>query len=454
MTAASQRVLVLGAGLVARPLVDELLARPEVDLTVGALNLERARDLVEAGARAGRARAEPLDVADPEALARAIAAAGLVVSLLPAHLHPGVAACCVEHRVPLVTTSYVSPEMRALDGEARRRGVLLLNECGLDPGIDHMMVAGRVRQLEREGARVTSLVSYCGGLPAPEVAPDNPLRYKLSWTPRGVLIAAQSPVRFLRDGEVVEHATPYLPGGPERVEVPGVGTLEGFPNRDSLPYRAIYGVDDARTLLRGTLRYSGWSETLAALLRLGLLAAEAGGESDRGLGATYCDLLENHLPRGSGPLPRRVAAFLEIERDHPLLDRLAWLGFFSQGPLPEGAESPLDVLIHLFEERLAYAPGDRDMIVLTHAIETAEADGSRRRIRERIVVFGERGDQSAMARTVGLPAALAAGLVLDGATGLTGVQIPIAEEIARPILAALAARGITFEREEETLTEG
>jgi saccharopine dehydrogenase (NADP+, L-glutamate forming)/spermidine synthase len=259
---------------------------------------------------------------------------------------------CVEHGVPMVTTSYVSDEMRALDAEARNRGVLLLNECGLDPGIDHMMAVEVIRRVEREGGRITSFVSYCGGLPAPESA-DNPLRYKMSWSPRGVLVAARSPVRFLRGGEIVEHPTPYLPGGAAAVHVPGAPALEGYPNRDSVPYRALYGLEHAHDVLRGTLRYPGWCETLEALLRLGLLDVDTSSP----LGPSYCDLLDRHLPAGSGPLPKRIARFLELPEDHPVLDRMAWLGLFSQLPVPDEARCPLDALAALFQDKLQYQEG-------------------------------------------------------------------------------------------------
>lgn len=452
-----KRVLALGAGLVAKPLVDELLRRPDVGLTLAALDVERARALVESAVESHpeappgvdhRARAEALDVVDdPEALARSVAGADAVVSLLPADLHPPVARACLEHRVPLVTTSYVSDAMRGLDAEARRRGVLLLNECGLDPGIDHMMAVTVLRRTEREGGRITSFVSWAGGLPAAKAADpaQNPFRYKLSWSPRGVLLAARSPVRFLRDGEVVEHPHPYLSGGPERVEIDGVGTFEGYPNRDSLPYRGVYGLEGVRDLVRGTLRYPGWCETMEALLRLGLLETAA----QDGLGPSYCDLLDGRLPAGSGPMPRRIARFLDLTEDHPVLDRLAWLGLFSQQPLPDEVSSPLDALAHLFQEKLRYQEGEEDLVVLEHRFEAETAEGTRRRLTSRLVATGRAGDESAMARTVGLPAALACGLVLDGAVALTGVRIPVTEEIARPVLAGLAERGIEVVEEED-----
>lgn len=439
------RVLVLGAGLVAKPLVDELLERPELDLTVAALNVERAQKLTATAAKQGRARAVRLDVDQREHLGELVGGADVVVSLLPAALHVAVAEHCLEHGVPLVTTSYASEDMQALDSVARERGVLLLNECGLDPGIDHMMAVEGIRRIEREGGRVRSFVSYCGGLPAPDSA-DNPFRYKLSWNPRGVLVAARSRVRFLEDGRVVEHPNPYLPQGPQRIEVPGVAELEGYPNRDSIPYGPLYGIENPVDLFRGTLRYPGWCETMVAFHKLGLLDPQ----TEAGMGPSYCDLLDQRLPPGPGPIPARIARFLELPEDHPVLDRLAWLGLFSQQPLPDEAASPLDAVAQLFAEKLPYREGERDMVVLEHRFGVETADGASRRFVERMVTFGTAGDESAMARTVGLPAALATGLVLDGKLRLRGVQIPVAEEIALPILRGLRERGLEIGEPEET----
>jgi saccharopine dehydrogenase-like NADP-dependent oxidoreductase len=431
------RVLTLGAGLVAKPLVDELLQRRDLELTVAALNVERARKLTAGGAKEGRARAVRLDVDDHEALAGLVETADLVVSLLPAFLHVAVAEQCLEHGVPLVTTSYATEEMQALDTEARDRGVLLLTECGLDPGIDHMMVVETIRHIGRGGGRVRSFVSYCGGLPAPDSA-DNPFRYKLSWNPRGVLVAARTRVRFLRDGRVVEYPNPYLPEGPRTVSIPGIGDLEGYPNRDSIPYGPLYGIENPVDLFRGTLRYPGWCETMQAFHKLGLLDPQ----TEAGMGPSYCDLLDQRLPPGSGPMPARIARFLELPEDHPVLDRLAWLGLLSQQPVPEEAASPLDALAHLVGEKLQYEEGQRDMVVQEHRFGVEDADGKHRWVVERMVAYGDAGDDSAMARTVGLPAALAAELVLDGKVGLTGVQIPVAEEVATPVLRGLRERGI------------
>ena len=447
-----KRVLVLGSGLVAKPLVDTLLERDDVSLRLAALEVDRARALASLHP-AGRAEALRLDVSDTGALDRQIGAADAVVSLLPAPFHPGVAERAIHHRVPLITTSYVSEAMRALDRAAREAGVVLLNECGLDPGIDHMMAVEVIGEVLARGGEITSFVSFCGGLPAPE-SNDNPWGYKLSWTPRGVLTAARSPVTFRRGGETIEHPTPYLPQGPLAFDVPGIGRLEGYPNRNSVPYGALYGIGGAREILRGTLRYPGWCETMEALLALGMLDLEPAPEEAE----TVAGLLARKLPaEASGQsLRERFADFLDLSPEHPVLDRFEWLGLFSGRPLPRGPRgplAPLDVLARLFEEKLPYRPPERDMVVLEHRFGTREADGSTRRIVERLVVTGEAGDDSAMARTVGIPAALACSLVLDGKISATGVQIPVLPEVAEPILAELRRRGFSIELTEEPTPE-
>lgn len=438
-----KRVLVLGAGLVVRPLLDELFSRGDLEVEVAALNVDRARELV-AGQPHGRAT--ELDSSNRAELHRAVGASDLTISLLPADLHPQVAEACLESKVPLITSSYVSDAMKALDGEARRRGVLLLNECGLDPGIDHMLAAQVIRRVRQEGDEIEAFASYCGGLPAP-ADNDNPWGYKLSWSPRGVLLSGRSPVRYLEGGTVVEHDNPYGPGAVRNLTVAGVGEMEVYPTRDSLKYRKPYRLEHLGDLFRGTIRYPGWSDTLRSLLTLGLLELEPVEDA----GETYGSLTARKLPGGDGDLRSRVAAFLGRPVEDDVLDRLEWLGLFAGRPLSEQVKAPLDQVAALFQEKLQYAPGEQDMVALEHHFTASHGKGRQRRIVARMLVFGEAGDRSAMALTVGTPAGLAAGLILDGAVDLTGVRIPVDESLTEPILAGLRQRGFQIEEEETSL---
>ncbi|MEO0069004.1 MAG: saccharopine dehydrogenase C-terminal domain-containing protein, partial [candidate division WOR-3 bacterium] len=260
-----KKVLILGAGLVSRPMVRYLLSLPEVDVTVATRTVKRAQELLEG---APRGKAVALLVEDEAALHRLVADADVVVSLLPYIYHIAVARHCVELKRHLVTTSYVSDGMRALNEAAKSVGVLFLNEIGLDPGIDHMSAMAIIDRVNDQGGRVTSFISSCGGLPAPE-ANDNPFGYKFSWSPRGVLMAGRNEARFLKDGKEVVIPSTNLFASFWRLGIPGIGEFEAYPNRNSLPYIDLSGLSGIRTKIRATLRYPGWCETMKAISELG-----------------------------------------------------------------------------------------------------------------------------------------------------------------------------------------
>jgi len=438
------RVLVLGAGLVVKPLLDDLLTLPDIELCLATLNIDRARELL-----AGRPRGHALEVNahDQDRVAHEVAAAQVVVSLLPADQHVQVAEACLAQRVPLITTSYVSAGMLALDDEARARGVLLLNECGFDPGIDHMTAVQIIRRLYREGATVRSFASYAGAIPAPE-ANTNPWGYKFSWSPRGVVVAARNPVRYLEDGLVVERTFPDLFRHPREIDVPDVGRLEAYPNRDCLRYVDLYELNAVESLFRGSLRYRGWCDTWRALFDLGLLDLEPRCWS----GLTYAQFLARHLGGPAGqPLVARVAERLGCSDDDEVVARLEWLGLLSDRPLPETSASSLDVLTARLQRMLQYRPGERDLAVLEHHFEVVRPDGRERRLVSRLTLYGHAGDDSALARTVSYPAALACRLILDGRVTLAGVQIPVDPQLTLPILLGLARRGLHVHEYEEDL---
>lgn len=430
----SKRVLILGAGLVARPMVRYLLDRG-FPVTVASRTVARAAALLD-GNPLGRA--VPFLVDDAAALEPLLADAALVVSLLPAYRHVDVARRCLAHGKPLVTTSYVSPQMQALDGEARSKGLLLLNECGLDPGIDHMSAMQVIHRVKGNGGRITGFISWCGGLPAPE-ANDNPWYYKFSWSPRGVLVAATNPAHWLEGGAEQAIQAGTLFHNFRIVEVPGAGSYEAYPNRDSASYAPIYGIEGSTTMLRGTLRNPGHCARWDTLVRLGLLAAEP--ELDL-TGMTYADLVRSCVP-GDGELAADVARHLGLEPGSPHLEALRWLGLLEHDPIPLKRGAPVDVLAELMQRKMPFAPGERDMILLKHEFVADYPETSRREaITATMVDFGQPGGDSAMARTVSLPAAIAVRMILDGRLTLTGVHRPILPELYEPILAELKELGI------------
>jgi saccharopine dehydrogenase-like NADP-dependent oxidoreductase len=396
----------------------------------------------EAAARGcARARGESVVLEDSEAVDRHVRNADLVVSLLPYTLHVPLARVAIARRKPMVTTSYVSAEMAALDAAAREAGVLVLNEAGLDPGLDHMSAMRVIDGVRAAGGRVAGFRSCCGGIPTPE-ANTNPWGYKFSWSPRGVLLAGRNAARWLEDGRIVDVPGPELFTRSAPYAVAGLPPLEVYPNRDSLAYVATYGIEGVQTMFRGTLRWPGWCATLDAVARLGLL--DVARRTWRS-GTTCAEFLGALLDGGTGPLRERVAARLGLAAADPVVERLAWAGLFSQGPIGVTEGSAIDVLCGLLEARMVYAPGESDMVALQHEFRIVTAGGRSDTLVTTLVARGEPGGDSAMSRTVSLPAAVAARLLLDGRITLTGVRVPVHREIYEPILDALEPMGIRFE---------
>ena len=428
--------------MVARPLVDYVLGRTDYGLKIASRTVSKAEALV-AGRERGACR--PLNVDDDEALAADVRAADLVISLVPYSYHVRVAECCLAYGKPLITTSYVNEGMRALDGRARDAGLLFLNEIGLDPGIDHMSAMRVIHGARKGGGRVTSFKSYCGGLPAPE-ANTNPWGYKFSWSPRAVILASRNAARYLEDGRVVEVPGEELFADCRVVDVPGAGEFERYPNRDSLPYVETYGLEGAATMFRGTLRNAGWCATWLTLSRLGFL-----GDAPQKLdGLSYAEFTARVLGSSGEDVRKEFAARAGVGEDADVVARLAWLGFFSDEPVPCDEAAPMDVLAVRLQEKCPYEEGERDMIVLHHEFDV-DYGGRGEFVTSTLVDFGVPGGDSAMARTVSLPAAIAARLMLEGEIELTGVRIPVVPEIYEPVLDELEALGITcVERREPT----
>lgn len=426
------RALLLGAGLVAAPLV-RYLGEHHITLTIAANNPQRARELL--GTLPGTVVDWQSD--DSATLTRLVADCDVAISLLPATMHLMVARACLAAHKPMVTASYVSPEMAALDQEAKSVGVPLLNELGVDPGIDHMSAMKLIDQLRAGGGEIRSFRSYCGGLPAPD-ANDNPWGYKFSWSPAGVLRAASAGARYLQDGAVKTTAPEQLFRDHHELVVPPLGSLEAYPNRDSLSYIETYGLQGIQTMYRGTLRWPGWCETLDAVKRLGLLTAKLGGAQS--WGALFAS-----LHPGSAPLKQRLAQALGLAEDSAVLGRFDWLGLLDEAtPLEPGVDNALEALAALMSERMAFGAQQRDMLVMHHAITVCYAEGREERWTSSLVDYGIPGGDTSMARTVGLPVAIAAKLVLEKKIDKPGVQIPVTKELYQPILAELARAGIAL----------
>ncbi len=438
-----KRVLVLGAGLVAGPLVRYLLAIEGFHVTVASRTVQKAEALI-GGASNGTALA--LNVTDEAALGALTADHDLSISLLPYVYHPLVARFCVEHRKQMVTTSYVKDEMRALDGAAKDAGVILLNEVGVDPGIDHMSAMQVIHRIQQAGGTLVSFTSNTGGLPAPD-ANDNPFGYKFSWAPRGVILAGKNSARYLKDGETVDVPGPELFTHRWPCPVVGFGDLEVYPNRDSLPYIDAYAIPTVRSMFRGTLRYPGWCETLKAIVDLGLLDET---EQDDLAGLSFAQLTARLVGSDGTDLKADLAGFLGIAADAEPIAKLDWLGLLGDAPIPAEDNTLLDVVASRMLSKMQYAPGERDMLVMQHEF-VAEYSDRTEKTTSTMIDYGIPNGDSSMSRLVGLPAAIAAQMILQGEIALTGVHTPVIPEIYDPVLAELDKIGVSFTETVETL---
>ena len=430
-----RKILLLGAGLVTGPLVTYLLNKG-YHLTIGTLDVERAEAMV-AGHPGGTVLA--LDIVDSDRLDGLIAASDQVVSLLPYLYHVQIAERCIALKKNMVTTSYVSPAMKALDAAAREAGVLLLNEMGVDPGLDHMSAMRVIDRVRGAGGAVRSFRSCTGGLPAPPDN-DNSWGYKFSWSPRGVLLAGRNPAKWIEDGTEVQVPGEELFLHHWPLEIPGVGILESYPNRDSTEYITRYGLEGVETIFRGTLRYPGWCVAIKQLVDLGWLDIELRDDLQ---GRTYAELMWRLVGRApAGDLRAAIAGKLGVDVGHDGIGRMASVGLLGDEVVSARGVSYLDALCELLERRLVYAEGERDMIAMVHAFDVVEADGTHRSVTSTLVDYGIPHGDSSMSRCVALPAAIGTHRILTGEIQLTGVHVPVIPAIYEPVLAELETLGI------------
>ncbi|MFH1279852.1 MAG: saccharopine dehydrogenase C-terminal domain-containing protein [Candidatus Eisenbacteria bacterium] len=394
----------------------------------------------------GHGVAKKLDLADPGALERLIPDSDLVISLVPYTFHVQVAELCIKYEKIFVSTSYVSPAMKALDGKAKAAGLMVLNEIGLDPGIDHMSAMRVFTDVRGRGGKIKSFMSYCGGLPAPE-ANDNPYGYKFSWSPKGVLMAGKNSACYRKDGARKDIPSEGLFLDRWPLSVPEGGDFEAYPNRDSISYIDIYDLKYADTVVRATLRNPGWCETLKALVDLGVLGSD---EIDM-KGLTYGGMIDKLAPGGGGR-KERVAKKVGIAPDSTAMKNIEWLGLFADEAIPLKKGGVIDVMTHRMLEKMSYAPGERDMIVLHHEFLAEFPGGKKERITSTLIDCGIPKGDSAMSRTVGLPAAVASRLLLEGKIKAKGVHIPVLPEIYEPVLVELERLGIRCEEKTEVIS--
>lgn len=430
-----KNILLLGAGKSSHVLIKYLLnnaASGNWQVTVADISLEAAQSNV--GSHPG-GKAMALDINNEAQREAAIRGADLVISLLPPALHLFAAKDCLRFKKHLVTASYVSPEMKALHPDAVKNGLIFLNECGLDPGIDHMSAMKIIDSIHEEGGKVMEFRSYTGGLIAPE-SNNNPWGYKFTWNPRNVILAGQGTAKYLLDGKIKEVPYKELFLHTEKISVSHIGTLEGYPNRDSLSYISLYGLEDIATMLRGTLRYEGFCKAWNVFVQLGYTDDSLRIPDSAGL--TYAALTGRLLQKNSS-----VRKLLESGSD--VKQKIEWCGILSNEKVPLDNATPAQILQNLLEKKWKLEEGDKDMIVMQHRFNVQIPNSKFQKIISSLVVKGDNEVDTAMAKTVGLPLGIAAKLILGGKIKSTGVIIPVQKEIYEPVLEELKKYKIIFE---------
>ncbi|HCH43324.1 MAG TPA: saccharopine dehydrogenase, partial [Algoriphagus sp.] len=389
--------------------------------------------------------AKSLDVSDPEKRKSLIQESDLVISMLPAFMHPTIAKDCLDLGKHFFSASYESEDLKKMASEISEKGLFFLNECGLDPGIDHMSAMKIIDEAKKKGHQITSFKSYCGGLLAPE-SEDNPWKYKFTWNPRNVVLAGQGTSRYIEKGDLKFIPYHQLYKRLESIHFEGLGDFDGYANRDSLSYRKVYGLENIPTLLRGTLRRAGYCKAWNVFVQLGM--TDDSFEVNFPENSTLRDFINAFLPYDSQLSVEEKLGELIQDLDFPTFEKLQWLGFFSDRKLPKTSGSPASLLQAILEIDWALGKEDRDMIVMQHLFEL-ETDQGKEMLTSSLVCFGEDSTYTAMAKTVGLPLAIAVDLFLDGKIKLSGLHLPILPEIYLPILEELEKRGIVFQEKSE-----
>ena len=439
-----KKILVIGAGRSAVTLIKYLLDNSSANnwqVTVADFSIELADQAV---GNHNNGKAIFFNVTDKKQRESEIENADIVISMLPASLHITVAKDCVRLGKNLVTASYVSPEIAELDEAAKQAGILLLNEIGLDPGIDHMSAMQVIDEIKENGGELTSFKSFCGGLVHPDYD-NNPWNYKFTWNPRNVVLAGQGTAQYIENGDYKYIPYTSLFERTEYMEVLDAGEFEGYANRDSLSYRKSYGLDDIPTLFRGTLRRKGYSEAWNVFVQLGMTDDTYKIENSASI--TNREFINMFLPFNDAlTVEEKLCKQFSLTTDSVIFQKIAWLSAFSENKVGMENASPAQILQAICEKKWTLGSEDKDMIVMQHQFEYVQ-NGEQKKLNSSLLVFGDDPRYTSMAKTVGLPVAIATKLILSGAIKSTGVKIPTTKDIYVPVLKELEENGINFVEE-------
>ena len=442
-----KRILIVGAGLSTSCLINYLLERAEKydwEVVVGDIDLEMAKKKTNGHPRG---KSIKFDVFNDTQRSNEVKKADIIVSMLPARFHYLIVRSALRYRKNMVTASYISTELKALNEEAKEKGILILNEIGLDPGIDHLSAMRIIDNIKDAGGEITAFKSSTGGLVAPKYD-NNPWNYKFTWNPRNVVLAGQGVAQYI-DQNMYKHI-PYhkLFTRIRRIYIDNYGEFEVYPNRDSLKYRSIYGLDDVPTMIRGTIRRPGFSKTWNLLVQLGATDDSFIVENSEKL--TNRDFINTFLKyHKTKTVEEKLAEYLNVDEDSFDMYKLRWLGLFDRTPVDMKNVTPAQILQKIMEEKLSLDENDKDMIVMQHEFIYKNKEDQTKLITSSLVVEGQDDIHTAMAMTVGLPLGIATKLILTDKIPLTGVVIPTSKLIYEPVLKELEDYNIKFFDKEE-----
>ena len=441
-----KKIVIFGAGRSSTSLIEYLLSIAEEQnllITLLDYNEELAKSKIN-NHKFGEAHF--IDANNPNERLKFIKESQLVISMLPAHMHLGIVKDAIHEKVHVITPSYVTEEIRSLNADAKNNDVLILNEMGLDPGIDHMSAKKIIDEIEDNGGKLTGFESFTGGLVAPE-NDDNPWNYKFTWNPRNVVLAGQGgAAKFIQEGKYKYIPYNKLFRRTEIIEIEGYGKFEGYANRDSLRYRSVYGLNEIPTMYRGTLRKIGFCRAWNVFVQLGLTDDSYVIEGSENM--TNRDFINSFLaynPHDSVEL--KLRHYLGIEQDDYIWEKLVWLGLFEDKKIGLKNATPAQILQKILQNKWSLKEEDKDMIVMWHKFNFSQK-GVDKEIRSHMVYIGKDNKFTAMSDTVGLPLGIAAKLLLSGKIKGRGVKLPIEREIYLPVLSELEQLGITFEEKE------
>lgn len=436
------RILLIGAGRSAYYCVDYLAKHAEDEdwqLTIADSNTE---NLAEIAGQGNNINTQKLDLENSAQRQEAIATHDVVISMAPPYYHTLIAQDCLDQQSHFLTASYLTEDVEAMHKEAEEKGLLFLSELGLDPGLDHLSAQQAIDDLKTNGAKIKGFYSYTGGLIAPE-SDNNPWRYKISWNPLNMVRTGHNGAHFLKNGK--HKLVPYqqLFRRTTDINIPDYGTFEAYYNRNSLPYAERYGLQDAETLIRGTLRWKGFCDSWHLIVQTGLTDHLDQLQLD---GLTLREFTNMFLPEPSHPaetLEERWANLLGVDSTNEAFQRLVWLGLTSHDLVPISYGTSAEVIKGLLINKISMEGYDRDLVVMVHYFDF-EINGERRTRKSYLTLEGKNQQKTAMAKTVGLPLAIGTRLLMEGLLDIRGVHLPMKADIYEPILEELKRHGIIF----------